>query len=77
MMHDRPLTFVGPATPPQGWCLPDAEPSWDHTSPNSSAAERYARGTRTFPEDEPHADVWIQAEDGTIGCRVMPVRRGS
>ncbi len=31
MTHDRPLTYVGPATPPQSWCLPDAEPSWDHT----------------------------------------------
>ena len=30
MTHDHPLTDVGPATPPPSWCLPDAEPSWDH-----------------------------------------------
>jgi len=71
MTHDHPLIDVGPATPSPSWCLPDAEPSWDHQLTEQFGGGTVCTWTRTFPEGDPHADVWLQAENGIIGGWVM------
>src|ERR1700756_2318033 len=52
MKHDRPLTYVDPATPPPSWCLPT--PNRPGNLTEQFGGGTVCSGTRTFPEDNPH-----------------------
>lgn len=52
----RSAADVGPATPALSWCL---------------AGYTVLSWTRNCPADDPHADLWIEAEGRIVDGRVM------
>ena len=67
MTINQTATDIGPSTPAPNWCLPGAEPSWDKLTDGGTVAT----WSRSFPPDDPGADVWIQCEDSIIDGRVV------
>jgi hypothetical protein len=65
----RPVTDVGPATPPPSWCLPNVEPVVDKLNQHLGGGI-IASWSRDFRAADSAADVWIEADDRVIAGRV-------